>query len=247
MTIVLLVYLGFGLFLFLAQRSFIYFPVAERLADDLPVEYLVSGGESLKLWVVNPGREAAAVYFGGNAEDVYLNAAQFRDTLPGHTVYLVNYRGYGGSGGSPTEAHLFADALAVFDVLAERHSHIAAIGRSLGSSVAVFLAAQRPVHRLVLVTPHDSALALAQRMYPVYPVSLLLKDRYDSTRYAPRVNAATLLIMAGRDRLIPRVHSNRLAAAFAPGLASEVVVAHAGHNDISQYREYWTAIARFLE
>jgi pimeloyl-ACP methyl ester carboxylesterase len=241
-----LAYLGFGLFLYFAQRSFLYFPTAERDASDVTTEYLKSDGETIELWVLTPGADKAVVYFGGNAEDVYFNADDFRRTLPNHSVYLVNYRGYGGSSGSPTEANLFADALHIFDELRDRHDEIAVIGRSLGSGVATYLASERDVDRLVLATPLDSALALAKSMYPVYPVSLLLKDRYESIRYAPRINAPTLIVVAEHDRVIPRKHSDRLVEAFAAGVAEVVVIANAGHNGLSGHRDYWDAFDRFL-
>jgi pimeloyl-ACP methyl ester carboxylesterase len=241
-----LAYLGLGLYLYLAQRSFMYFPVAEREASDVGVEYLANDGESIKLWVLGPASEKAVVYFGGNAEDVYYNAEEFRAALPGHTSYLVNYRGYGGSSGAPTEANLFADALGIYDALRERHAEITVIGRSLGSGVATYLASQRDVHRLILATPLDSALALAQSMYPVYPVSLLLKDRYKSVEYAPQIKAPTLIVLAEHDRVIPRKHSMRLVEAFAPGLVEQVVIANAGHNGLSGYRQYWQAFEDFL-
>ena len=246
LKIVVLAYLGFGVYLYLAQRSFMYFPVAERDSTDAPVEYLENDGETIKLWVIEPGNEHAVIYFGGNAEDVYYNAADFRDTLPAHTVYLVNYRGYGGSSGSPTEAGLFSDALHIFDQLKQRHAQLSVIGRSLGSGIATYLAGQRDVHRLILATPHDSALAVAKAMYPVYPVSLLLKDRYESIRYAPDVDAPTLIVVAEHDRIIPRRHSTRLAEAFAPHLIEQVLIPGAGHNGLSVHRAYWDAFRRFL-
>jgi pimeloyl-ACP methyl ester carboxylesterase len=241
-----IVYLGFGLYLYLAQRSFMYFPTAERPGAGARVEYVQNQGEKIKLWVLGPESDRAVIYFGGNAEDVYANAGDFRDTLPQWTVYLVNYRGYGGSSGSPTEAGLFADALSIFDALCERHTKIAVIGRSLGSGVATYLASRREVDRLVLATPHDSALAVAQAMYPVYPVSLLLKDRYDSVAYAPGVKAPTMLVIAEHDRIIPRRHSARLAEAFAPGVAEQVVIREAGHNGLSGHQQYWDEFERFL-
>ena len=241
-------YLGFGLYLYLAQRSFMYFPTAERANPGAGsrVEYVQNQGEKIKLWVVGPQSDRAVIYFGGNAEDVYANAMEFAETLPQQTVYLVNYRGYGGSSGSPTEAGLFADALSIFDALRERHTEIAVIGRSLGSGVATYLASRRDVDRLVLVTPHDSALAVAQAMYPVYPVSLLLKDRYESIAYAPDIRAPTLLLIAEHDRIIPRRHSTRLADAFATGVAEQVVVRDAGHNGLSGQQQYWDEFERFL-
>jgi hypothetical protein len=241
-----LVYLGLGLYLYLAQRSFMYLPVDGREAPDVRVEYLANDGESIKLWVLGGDSEKAVIYFGGNAEDVYYNAEDFRVALPGYTSYLVNYRGYGGSSGSPTEANLFSDALRLYDELRQRHEQVAVIGRSLGSGVAAYLASQRDVHRLILVTPLDSALALAQSMYPVYPVSLLLKDRYESVEYAPGIKAPTLMVIAEHDQVIPRRHSLRLEEAFSPGLVELVVIANAGHNGLSGHPQYWQAFERFL-
>jgi pimeloyl-ACP methyl ester carboxylesterase len=241
-----LTYLGLGAYLYLAQRSFMYFPVAENPAGENAFELITEDGESLKIWVVGEGSDKAVIYFGGNAEDVYNNAEDFRRSLPEHTVYLVNYRGYGGSTGSPTEAALYSDALAIHDALAQQHAEIAVVGRSLGTGVATYLASERAVGRLVLATPHDSALAIAQRMYPVYPVSLLLKDQYRSIEHVPRITAPTLIVLAEHDRIIPRDHSARLVGAFAPGLVEQVVVADAGHNGLSGHPQYWDAFERFL-
>lgn len=242
-----LVYAGFGAYLFFAQRSFMYFPVAEVEAADLPVEYLDSDGHRLKLWRVGPVRESALIYFGGNAENVYFNAADFQRTLPQHTVYLVNYRGYGGSGGEPSQSALFTDALNVFDHLSPRHTSVSVLGRSLGSGVAVYLASQRPVDRLALATPHDSALAIAQSMYPVYPVSLMLKDRYESVRYAPGVEAPTMMLIAALDTIIPPRHSLALAEAFDDDLVTRVTIPGAGHNGLSGFDQYWQEIGNFMQ
>ena len=242
----LLVYIGFGALLYFAQRSMLYLPVAENPAEDVKIERLPIEEGSLKLWVLEPEQDHAVIYFGGNAEDVYWNAADFRASLPAHAAYLVNYRGYGGSTGSPSEEALFADALRIFDELRERHTKISVIGRSLGSGIAVYLASQRPVDRLVLVTAHDSALAIAKRLYPVYPVGLMLKDRYESVRYAADVSAPTLVVIAENDTMIPREHADNLAQAFADGQVEQLVIDNAGHNDISGHARYWKEIARFL-
>ena len=247
LKITVAVYLVLGIYLYAAQRSFIYFAVPENPAGDIAVEYLDSDGERLKVWVIDEGRERAVLYFGGNAEDVYFSAAEFRRTLPGYTVYLANYRGYGGSTGSPSQRALFADALNIYDMLEGRHAAISAVGRSLGSGIAVYLASQRPLERLVLSTPYDSALAIAQTMYPIYPMSLMLKDSYRSVDYATQVRAPTLLLLAGDDRIVPAAHSIRLAGAFVDGVAERVVIAQAGHNDLSMYPGYWDAISRFLD
>jgi pimeloyl-ACP methyl ester carboxylesterase len=241
-----LVYLGFGVLLYAAQRTLMYFPIPERPSEDLEVVWLDLDDVRLKLWVVNPGQPRAVLYFGGNAEDVYLNAEDLARSVPGRTAYLINYRGYGGSTGRPNEPALYADALAVFDDVSERHQDVAAVGRSLGSAVATYLASRRPVDRLVLVTPYDSAVAVARRIYPVYPVEWLLKDRYESVRYATRVKAPTLIVTAEQDRVIPLEHSQRLAEAFDQAPVERLVIAGTGHNSISGPQAYWRGIADFL-
>lgn len=240
-------YLGFGALLYVGQRGMMYFPVTERSSSSLMAERLPVDGAELKVWVVNPGQAQGALYFGGNAEDVAYNAADFAAFLPGHTVYLVNYRGYGGSSGKPTETALFADALAAFDHFRARHDSLDVIGRSLGSGVAVYLASQRRVERLALVTPHDSALAVARRLYPVYPVKWMLKDRYESVRYAADVSAPVQLLVAENDQIIPREHAERLAAAFTEAPVQHVVIEGAGHNDISGHPSYWASLREFLD
>ena len=246
LTVSLLAYIGFGAVLFVSQRSMIYLPVVENAAQDVVHERITVNGVSLKVWVVNPGAEHALVYFGGNAEDVYHNADEFRRFFPGVTAYLVNYRGYGGSEGRPSEAALFADAVALFDVFATRHAAIDVIGRSLGSGVATYLASQRAVGRVALVTPFDDMAAVARRMYPVYPVEWLLKDRYRSIVYAAAVNAPVQLVIAEYDTLIPPVHALKLADAFRSGDVRKVMIPGAGHNGISAFPGYWDALADFL-
>jgi pimeloyl-ACP methyl ester carboxylesterase len=228
---------------FMAQRSLLYFPVqgaqpsgAERL--DLPVD-----GARVRVWARRAAGPDALVYFGGNAEDVGQNFAGFAAALPRHALYLVNYRGYGGSTGSPTEPALLADALAVFDHVHARHANIAVAGRSLGSGVAVHLARERPVSRLVLVTPYDSIERVAAGVYPFLPVRWLIKDRFDSASRVAGVRAPALVVIAEHDEVIPRARSDALVAAFASGQARVEIVRGAGHNDL----DYDALLAEFLK
>jgi pimeloyl-ACP methyl ester carboxylesterase len=93
------------------------------------------------------------------------------------------------------------------------------VGRSLGSGLAVRVASVRRIARLVLVTPYDSIVGIASGQYPWFPVSLILRDRYESFRYAPRVTAPTRIIVADADEVIPRASSEKLLSRFAPGVA----------------------------
>nr|WP_319588188.1 alpha/beta hydrolase [uncultured Desulfobulbus sp.] len=180
----------------------------------------------------------ALLYFGGNAEDVSSSLPSLAQAFPDHALYLPHYRGYGGSSGKPSETALFADALALFDKAKNEHSKIVVIGRSLGSGVAVYLASQRPVARLVLVTPYDSIQGLATRQFPYLPVHWLLLDKFESGKYAPKVTAPTLVIAAEHDEVIPRASTEALCTRFSGGVAALKVVGGTGHNTISESPAY---------
>lgn len=237
-----LAYIGLCLYLFLSQRSFIYFPTGSARADPAATATLNVPDASLKLSVLQRAGSAALIYFGGNAEDVSQSLAAFADAFPEHAIYMLHYRGYGGSSGKPSEAALHADAQALFEMVRARHPNIILIGRSLGSGIAVRLAATRPVSRIVLVTPFDSFVSLAKRQFPYLPVALLLQDKYESWRYAPLIKTRTLILAAENDEFIPRESTLSLFNAFAPGVASMKTIAGTGHNSISSSPDYWSAM-----
>lgn len=240
------VYLGLCGLLLLAQRSQIYFPPPESSHRGAQALWLDSGGERLKIWSVQRPGSRAIIYFGGNAEDVAGNIEALSTSFPRHSLYLVNYRGYGGSSGRPSENGLNADALVVYDHARQRQASIAVIGRSLGSGVAVHLASQRPVDRLVLVTPYDSLVNVARTYYWYLPVGLLLRDRYDSASRARQVEAPVLLVIAEEDEIIPRARSEALTAAFAPRQVQVAVIRHMTHNSLDLSPDYLATMSTFL-
>lgn len=231
-------YLGLCALLFLFQRSLLYFPQPRSAGEGATTITLAVDGAQVLVTARPRAGPDALVYFGGNAEDVSLNLQDLSQAFPEHALYLLHYRGYGGSTGTASEAALFADAIALFDKVRGEHQNIVAVGRSLGSGVAVHLASVRPVSRLVLVTPYNSVQELASRQYPYVPVRWLLKDKFESWKYAGQVSVPTLLVMAEHDEMIPRASTEALHRSFRPGIASLKVVAGAGHNTISESREY---------
>ncbi|MBE0584290.1 MAG: alpha/beta hydrolase [Desulfofustis sp.] len=250
-AVLLIAGLGYGivcLLLFLRQRDLLYYPTPARSASrvDAHLLYLHSEGETLRVWRVGESNGRALIYFGGNAEDVAATSASLAGLFPGWTLYLPHYRGYGGSTGTPTEHGLCVDALALYDLVRQEHAFVAVLGRSLGSGVAVCLAAQRPVDRLVLVTPFDSMAHLASTYYPWVPVKLLLRDRFDSLTRAPSLNMPTLVFIAGQDEVIPASVSDSLVAALNPETAGVEVIDGAGHNTIDLSPQYEKALTNFL-
>ena len=236
------VYAAACLALFLLQRSLIYFPPSHAAVQAPKTSTMTVPGAVLAISERPRAGKQAIIYFGGNGEDVTMSLPLLDEAFPDHALYLLHYRGYTGSSGKPTEAALVADALLLCDRVAAAHAEVVLIGRSLGSGIALQVASRRPVHRLVLVTPYDSLAALAGRQFPYFPVRWLLRDRYDSVRYAPQVKAPTLVIAAGQDEVIPAQSTARLLARFADGVATQQVIEGAGHNTISERAGYVKAL-----
>jgi len=238
-------YAALCLLLFLTQRSHIYFPVRESVAPGATAMYLVTDEARLKVWTVErPGPEAL-LYFGGNAEDVGASIGMFARRLPHQSLFFVNYRGYGGSTGEPSERALVADAIGLYDRLHERYPEVSVIGRSLGSGVAVQLAAARRLERLALVTPFDSLVNVARAHFPWFPVGLLMLDRYDSASRASAITAETQVVIAEADEIVPRASSDSLVDAFR--IPPRVVVLEsARHNDLDLDPRYLVEVVTFL-
>ena len=253
MTIIAVVVIGFPLLMYLAQDSLIFFPQPrtsaqrERIVSQRPtVESLfmdAADGTRLHAWHVKG--DPLIIYFGGNAEEVSWMLEEAARRTPGLGWLLVDYRGYGSSGGSPSEAALVADALRWHDDMKNQYQKIHVFGRSLGSGVAVQLAAQRPVAGVILVAPFDSLVEVGKHHYPFLPVNWMLRHRFDSVAVAPKIAAPLLCIVAAGDEIIPAVHSKRLYDAWG-GEKRWVGLEGAGHNSTDDAANYWSSIRKFL-
>lgn len=241
-SILVVLYAGACVALFAFQRSLTYYPQPKTYGGPADTMVLGVDGANLNVSVRPHAGPKAMIYFGGNAEDVSANLPSFAAAFPDHALYLMHYRGYGGSTGKPTEAALHADALALFDQVRREHPEVAVVGRSLGTGIAVRLARERPASKLILVTPYDSLGAVAANQFRYFPVRWLLTDKFDAIADAPAVRVPTLIMQAEHDEVIPARHTEALAAAFAKGVASRVVIRGVGHNDISAKPEYLEAI-----
>lgn len=242
---VALVYFGLCVALFLSQRSLLYFPPPRSLANNAPTIAFPVDGAELLITVRARNGPKALVYFGGNGEDVSYSLPTLVAAFPEHALYLMNYRGYGGSSGKPSEAAIVADSLALFDKVHAEHSDIVVMGRSLGSGVAIHLAIQRQVSGLVLVTPYNSIQELAARRYPLFPVRLLVLDKFESWKYAPRITIPTLVIAAEHDYTVPGWSTELLLTHFQSGVATLSVIPGTGHNTISESPEYIALLKNF--
>jgi len=240
-------YIAICFLLFLFQRQMIYFPTSEVSVPGVAHTVLDTGEVRIKVWILNPGKEKALIYFGGNAENVAYNIDDFGTLFVDHTVYLVNYRGYGGSSGSPHEEGFYSDALFAYDHIMKQHTVLCVMGRSIGAAVATYLASKRDVEKLILVTPFDSAVNVGKKIYWFFPMGLILKEKLDSTSRAAKITTDTLIIAAANDRIIPYEHTHNLVQAFTKTRVEVVTLGDTGHNTVHLHPDYKKIIAAFMK
>jgi uncharacterized protein len=225
-----------------------------RLEGVEEVRIQTPDGHTLHGWLKRapaaaPGeRFPVVIVFGGVARETSWMIG-WGDKPPAWGWLMVNYRGYGLSGGVPSEQVVVEDAQRVYDFAAARPdvdaSRIVVLGRSLGSFVAVALASKRPLAGVILATPFDSIGAVAEERYPYLPMGLLVGGRYDSAAIAPKVRTPALFVIAGADDVVPPSHGQALARAWG-GPKSLHTLEDTGHRGVEWRGEYWAHISRFL-
>jgi pimeloyl-ACP methyl ester carboxylesterase len=236
---------GFVALMYMAQRSLMYFPERLRVppaAAGLPaaeeVELRTADGETIIAWHLPPrGERPMVLYFHGNGGSLRYRVERFRAFADdGLGLVALSYRGYGGSSGSPSEAGLIADAEAAYAFAIVRYpaARIVVWGESLGSGVAVALAARHPIGRVVLESAFTSAADVGAPAYWFLPVRLLMKDPFRSDARIGKVKVPLLMLHGVRDTVVPIALGERLFA-----LANEpkrfVRFAEADHSNLDQH------------
>ncbi|MBF6024800.1 alpha/beta hydrolase [Lysobacter niastensis] len=244
----LLGYAAMCVWMFARQRNIIYLARETRIHAGLTDFTLERDGVTLRGWVVKPGLPNPVIYFGGNAERIENRRDQLARLLPGRSIYLLAYRGYGASSGEPTEAGLMGDALALFDHVQAQHPDqpVSVIGTSLGTGVASFVASKRPVARLVLVAPFDCLADVAQARYPLLPVRWMVKDRFDSATHLRGYDGPVMVLRAAQDDVIPVASTNRLISVLARP-PHVVELPYADHSTIGSDPALEGALVGFLQ
>jgi uncharacterized protein len=200
--------------MYVFQRTLMYFPDPVRTppaAAGLPqaeeVTFRSDDGETLLAWHVAPrGDKPVVIYFQGNAEGLKPRVGRFTWlTGDGTGLLALCYRGYGGSTGRPTEDGLIRDARAAYDFVRARDpgKRIVVFGESLGTGVAVAIAAEREVAGIILDAPYTSAVEVGAAAYPFAPIRWLIKDKFRSDERIVRVHAPLLVLHGERDMIVP--------------------------------------------
>ena len=229
--------------IWISQRRLIYFPTqgVPDAADVLPgveeVTYSTEDGLSLTAWFVPAAGEESGtvVVFNGNAGN-RADRTPLADALTGrgYAVLLVDYRGYGGNPGRPSEKGLAADARAAVAYLGTRagfdSDRLAYFGESLGAAVALGLAEHRKPAALVLRSPFTSLPDIGSAHYPFLPTSFLLWDRYPNLETIRGLDVPVMIIAGSDDSIVPVEQSTKLFDA-SPGFKRLLVIDGADHND----------------
>ncbi|MFB9894079.1 alpha/beta hydrolase [Planobispora takensis] len=219
------------------QRRLVYLPdpgpvppAAQVLPGAREVSFTTDDGLRLDAWFVPGEHEVAVLVAGGNAGNRW-NRAPLARALAAHglPVLLMDYRGYGGNPGSPTEEGLRLDAEAARRFLGD--VPVIYFGESLGAAVATRLAADHPPDGLVLRSPFTDLAAAGQANYPFLPVRALLRDRFPVAERIAGIRVPLVVIYGTADTIVPAVQSRAVAAA-APGPVTVVEIPGAGHNDL---------------
>jgi uncharacterized protein len=248
-------YVGFAAVLYFTQRSLMYFPekihttpAQAGLPEAEEVPLTAADGQHIIVWHVVPSADKPVIlYLHGNGGALQYRVERFKKLIAdGIGLVALEYRGYGGLSGSPTETGLITDAEAAYGFATAHYSipQIVLWGESLGSGVAVALAAEKPVGRVILEAPFTSTAAIASMRYWYMPVRLLMKDQFRSDERIAKVTAPLLILHGLHDHIVPYAMGERLFD-LANKPKHIVRFLDGGHEDLDQNGALH-AVGRFL-
>ncbi len=240
-------YMGVALALYFLQRKLVFSPDPTYVSpDDVELQGIEEvvlkskQGHKLYSWYMKAApSKPTLLFFHGNGGNVANREEKFRQLkAQGFGVFMLGYRGFGGSEGKPSEAAFVQDAFVAFDYLRDvaklNEDKIVIYGESIGTSVATQLAARVEAKALILEAPMSSVTAIAQARYPYLRVRPFLRDRFESDRFIAKIAMPLLVIHGGEDEVIPLEFGQALFdAAVEPKHMK--VIQEAGHNDLYEY------------
>ncbi len=240
-------------YLYVFQRDFVFKPAGElaRPADKglagVDVRsFEMADGVHLTGWYARADAgKPSVLYFHGNAGNLSGRSKRFQTILAsGFGLLATSYRGYPGSEGSPSERKLIADGLALYDWLSRQNDQVVVLGESLGSGIAVAVAARRDARAVVLEAPYTAAVDIAAKQYPWMPVGLLMEDQFRSRERIRDVSEPLLIVHGTDDEVIPVSHGRKLFA-LANEPKSLAIIEGAVHNDLWP-RGLWERVLHLL-
>lgn len=249
--VIIFVYIGSLAYLYFNQRNMMYFPDTARpaaVAGVATINVATKDGLDLQSWFLPPPdkNKPVILLFHGNAGNYshrLWKAALFHQK--GYGVLLAEYRGYGGNPGTISEQGFYDDARAYMDYLNKHGYKIVLYGESIGTGVATRMAVEYETLGLILESPYTSIDAVAQSIYRVVPVKLLLRDRFPSIDIIEKVKVPKLFLHGALDRTIAVRFGHKLFEA-APEPKTFVLLKSAGHNDLYDHGAAEQVI-RFLD
>lgn len=246
-------YLAGGLALYFLQERLIFHPVP------LPAGHLFSvPGHFTEVNVRRPAGNLSylrfspagaprgiVLFFHGNMKNVehYGRYPGFF-TRSGYEVWMIDYPGFGKTTGKRSEQRMYEDALFFYDQAALEGKPLVIYGKSIGTGVAAFVAAQRPCRQLVLETPYYSLTEMARHFLALYPVRPLLRYRFPTYQYLQSINAPVTLLHGTRDELIPYTQALRLQQ-LRPGIGL-VTIPGGRHNNLADFPLFQQALDSVL-
>ena len=253
LVIVAIVYLAAAGYLYLFQRSFVFkpggtlaSPADKGLSGVEEVDLEAVDGIMLRAWYARAADgKPTFLYLHGNAGNISGRSDRFGKILSGgYGLLALSYRGYPGSGGAPSEAAFISDGVSAYDWLNERADRIVVYGESIGTGVAVPVAAERDPFAVVLEAPLSAAVDMARDQYPWLPVSLLMKDQFRSRDRVGRISEPLLIVHGTNDNVVP-ISQGRDLFAHAGGEKELQVIEGAGHGDLWD-KGLWPTVDAFV-
>ncbi len=241
-------YLTVLIALFVFQRQIIFQPTSDartpadiRLHGYRIIPLITNDQVSIHGWFHPPrDGEKTVVFFHGNAGTLAIRQSLLEPLADaGFGVMALEYRGYAGLPGSPTEQGLYEDARTALDYLIAREQiapqELILLGRSLGSGVAVQMATEYDIHRLVLIAPFTSVPDVAQEKYRIFPARPLVLDRFDNRSKLEAINSPILIFHGSQDWIIP-YHMSQELQAMRPDMVELITMDGQGHNNLNEDR-----------
>jgi len=243
-------------YLYFFQRSILYLPDTHL---ELPEKYNLPEAKAIKIktidnveltgWYIEPKQnKPILVYFHGNRLNLAKRANKFKDFAnAGFGLLAISYRGFGDSGGSPSEDGLYKDARAAINYLESKGikaKGLVLYGESLGSGVAVQMALENDFRAIILEAPYDSIGARAAELYPIFPVQAILKDKFNSIEKIGKIHTPLLVFHSKDDDVMPINHAIKLFEAGAEP-KKLVIFEHAGHGGFD-YQELSKLMINFI-